>query len=217
MLFSFDRLLSSGMASTPRIDSAVNRSAPIRGALSVARRSHAGQTRDTGFGDIPFIEHPLAVAELLAEQDHSDGVLAAALLHDVFEYTELRRAELVERFGEGVAELVEALTEDLELDLYEERKEEYRERVGAAGADARAIFAADKTANVIVTREAYAEVGESVDTGMEVSLDLKILVWEYDLEMLFDRSPNTPLVERFAEEMVGLWGERAAEERRTLC
>lgn len=205
------------MPSTPRIDAAAERSALVRGALSTARRAHAGQTRDTGFGDIPFIEHPLAAAELLAEQDHSEEVLAAALLHDVFEYTSLGRSELIEGFGEGVAELVEALTEDLELDLYEERKEEYRERVAAAGADARAIFAADKTANVIVTREAYAEVGESVDTGMEVSLDLKVLVWEYDLEMLFERSPNTPLVDRFADEMVGLWGERAAEERTTLC
>ena len=67
MLFSSDRLPSSGMPSTPRIDAAADRSALVRGALSVANRAHAGQTRDTGFGDIPFIEHPLAVAELLAE------------------------------------------------------------------------------------------------------------------------------------------------------
>jgi (p)ppGpp synthase/HD superfamily hydrolase len=205
------------MPSTPRIDSLADRSAMVRGALSLARRAHAGQTRDTGFGDIPFIDHPLAVAELLAEQNHSEEVLAAALLHDVFEYTELSRPELVERFGEGVAGLVETLSEDLDVEIYEERKEEYRERVAAAGADAQAIFAADRTANVVVTREAYAEVGESVDTGMEVTLDLKILVWEYDLEMLFDRSPGMALTERFADEMVGLWGERAAEERTSLC
>jgi (p)ppGpp synthase/HD superfamily hydrolase len=205
------------MPSPSRIDSATGRSALVRDALSTARRAHAGQTRDTGFGDIPFIDHPLAVAELLAEQDHPEEVLAVALLHDIFEYTRLRRSELVERFGEGVTALVEALTEDLEIEPYDERKEEYRERVAAAGAEARAIFAADRTANVIATREAYAEVGESVDTGMEVSLDLKILVWEYDLEMLFDRSPGMPLAERFADEMVGLWGERAAEERTGLA
>ncbi len=205
------------MSSPSRIDSATGRSALVRGALAVARRAHAGQTRDTGFGDIQFIDHPLAVAELLAKQGYPEEVLATALLHDVFEYTKLRRAELVERFGEGVAVLVEALTEDLEIESYDERKKEYRERVAAAGADARAIFAADRTANVIVTRGAYAEVGESVDTGMEVSLDLKILVWEYDLEMLFDRSPGMPLVDRFADEMVGLWGERAGEERTSLC
>jgi guanosine-3',5'-bis(diphosphate) 3'-pyrophosphohydrolase len=205
------------MSSSPRIDSAAGRSGLVRGALAVARRAHAGQTRDTGFGDIPFIDHPLAVAELLAEHGYAEEVLAAALLHDVFEYTRLRRPELVERFGEDVAGLVGTLTEDLDIEPYDERKEEYRERVAAAGADPRAIFAADRTANVIVTREAYAEVGESIDTGMEVSLDLKILVWEYDLEMLFDRSPGVALVDRFAEEMVGLWGDRAAEERATLC
>jgi guanosine-3',5'-bis(diphosphate) 3'-pyrophosphohydrolase len=204
------------MSATPRIDSAAGRSKLVREALAVARRAHGAQTRDTGFGDIPFSDHLLAVAELLAEQDYPEEVLAAALLHDVFEYTELPRAELVERFGEGVAGLVEALTEDLDIDVYEERKEEYRERVAAAGADARAIFAADRTANVIVTREAYAEVGESVDVGMEATLDLKILVWEFDLEMLFDRSPGAAIVDRFADEMVGLWGDRAAEERTTL-
>jgi (p)ppGpp synthase/HD superfamily hydrolase len=204
------------MSSSPRIDSCADRSTLVRDALSVAREAHAGQTRDTGYGDIAFIDHPLAVAELVAAESYPDDVLAAALLHDLFEYTHAGRAELVERFGERVVDLVEALTEDLDIELYEERKEEYRNRVAAAGAGARAIFAADKTANVMVTREAYAEIGESVDAGMPVSLDLKILVWEYDLEMLFDRSPGVALVNRFADEMVGLWGERAAE-RPTLC
>lgn len=195
----------------------VDRSALVRGAISVARCAHAGQTRETGCGEIPFIEHPIAVAELLAEQDYRDGVLAAALLHDIAEYTELCPAELPGRFGEKVSLLVAALTEDLEIDAYEERKEEHRAQVAAAGADARAIFAADKIANVAILREAYGVMGEAVDANLPVSLDQKILVWEYDLEMLFDESPGVPLVDRFAEEMVGLWGERAEEERTSLC
>jgi (p)ppGpp synthase/HD superfamily hydrolase len=200
-----------------RIDLVVDRSALVRGAISVARRAHAGQTRETGCGEIPFIEHPIAVADLLAEQDYPDGVLAAALLHDVAEYTEVGPAQLPGRFGEKVALLVSALTEDLEIDSYEDRKEEHRLRVAATGPEARAIFAADKVANVTVLREAYAVMGESVDVGLPVSLDLKILVWEYDLEMLFDESPGVPLVDRFADEMIGLWGERAEKERASLC
>lgn len=205
------------MSSSSRIDSATERSALVRGALSVARRAHAGQIRQTGSEEMPFIDHLLAVAERLAERGYSDEVLAAALLHDVSEHAEMEPGALRDRFGEEVARLVEALTEDETIPSYEDRKEEHRDRVAAAGADARAIFAADKTANVAVLREAYAVEGEGVDEALPVPLDLKILVWEFDLEMLFEESPGVPLVDSFAEEMVGLWGQRAEGERASLC
>ena len=60
-------------------------------------------------------------------------------------------------------------------------------------------------------------LGEDVDEDLPVSLDIKILVWEFDLEMLFAHSPGVALVERFADEMVGLWGQRAEDERASLC
>jgi (p)ppGpp synthase/HD superfamily hydrolase len=206
------------MSQHSRIDSSAERSALVRDAISMARRAHAGQTRETGCGEIPFAAHPLAVAELLAENGYPDDVLAAGLLHDVAEYTCVTPAELQDRFNGKVALLVAALTEDLEIDSYEERKEEHRKRVAAIGPRARAVFAADKIANVIVVREAYAAIGEMVDASLPVSLDLKILVWEYDLEMLFDEEPGVALVDRFAKEMIGLWGQRAEEEGwRSLC
>lgn len=199
-----------------RIDSKAERSALVRGALSVARRAHAGQSRETGSGEMPFIDHSLAVAERLAEHCYPDEVLAAALLHDVAEHTELEPDALLGRFGEEVTGLVGALTEDPEIEPYEERKKEHRERVAAAGLNAQAIFAADKTANVAILREAYEVVGEGVDARLPVSLDVKILVWEFDLEMLFERSPGVPLVDRFADEMVALWSQRAEGERASL-
>ena len=199
-----------------RLDAKAQRSALVRGALSVARRAHAGQFRQTGCEEIPFIEHSLAVAELLAGHNYPDEVLAAGLLHDVLESSELAAEGLRGRFGDPVAELVEALTEDASLEDYEERKQEHRERVAAAGAPAQAIFAADKVANVGVLREAYAVLGEDVDEELPVSLDIKILIWEFDLEMLFANAPGVPLVDRFADEMVGLWGQRAEGEHAPL-
>lgn len=203
--------------SSSRIESKTERSALVRGALSVARRAHAGQFRQTGCDEIPFVEHLLAVAELLAEHAYPDEVLAAALLHDVAEHAEVEPDSLRGRFGEEVVGLVEALSEDATILDYEKRKKEHRERVAAAGPEARAIFAADKTANVAVLRGAYEVLGEDVGEELPVSLDVKILVWEFDLEMLFAHSPGVPLVDRFAEEMVGLWGQRAEGERATLC
>ena len=153
----------------------------------------------------------------MAEDTYPEEVLAAALLHDVAEHAEIEPESLRGRFGDRVVELVEALTEDTSIEDYEERKQEHRERVAAAGSDARAIFTADKAANVAVLREAYAILGESVDEDLPVNLDVKIRVWEFDLEMLFTESPDVPLVDRFADEMVGLWGQRAEGEQASLC
>ncbi|HEX8689107.1 MAG TPA: HD domain-containing protein [Solirubrobacterales bacterium] len=201
------------MSSSPRIDAEAESSNLVREALSFSRDAHEGDVRETGSGEIPFIEHPLAVAERLAEEGFGEEVLAAALLHDVVEHAEVAHAELERRFGERVAGLVAAMTEEETIERYQDRKEEHRRRVAAAGPDARAIFTADKMANVEVLREAYDIEGEDVDAALPVSLDLKIYVWELDLEMLFNESPGVPLVDRFADEMTGLWGQRAAEAR----
>lgn len=195
------------MSSTPGIDAAIERSDLVKDALETARRAHAGQLR-RGSDGLPYIDHPLAVAERLIKHRHGDEVLAAALLHDVVENSEIEAAEVRERFGEKVAELVEALTEDETIPSYEERKEEHRWRVAKAGPAAMAIFAADKLTNVAMLREAYALIGEGVSDELAVSLDLKIYIWEMDLEMLFDEAPDMPLTGELADEMVGLWADR---------
>ena len=201
------------MSSSPRIDAAAERSDLVRDALALARQAHEEQVRETGSGEMPFIDHPLSVAERLAEEGFEEDVLAAALLHDAVEHSDVELLSLEERYGERVATLVSALTEDETIEPYQERKDEHRKRVATTGHDARAIFAADKMANVEVLREAYDIEGEDVDAALPVSLDLKIYVWELDLEMLFNESPGVALVDRFADEMTGLWGQRAAEAR----
>jgi (p)ppGpp synthase/HD superfamily hydrolase len=195
------------MSSTTGIDAAVERSDLVKDALETARRAHAGQLR-RGSDGRPYIDHPVAVAEILVKYRHRDEVLAAALLHDVVEKSEIEAAEVRERFGEIVAGLVEALTEDPTIASYEDRKEEHRWRVAEADSAALAIFAADKITNVAMLREAYALIGEGVSDELAVPLDLKIYIWEADLEMLFDEAPEMPLTDEFANEMVGLWGDR---------
>lgn len=195
------------MSATPGIDAAIERSDLVKNALETARGAHAGQLR-RGSDGRPFIDHPLAVAELLFKHGYGDEVLAAALLHDVVEKSGIALPEVRERFGEKVAELVGALTEDETIPSYEERKAEHRQRVADADPGALAIFAADKKTNVMMLREAYALIGERVSEELAVPLDLKIYVWEEDLEMLFDQAPDLRLTDEFADEMVNLWGDR---------
>lgn len=195
------------MSSTSGIDAAVERSDLLRDALETARRAHAGQLRRGSDGH-PYIDHPVAVAEILLEHRYGDEVLAAGLLHDVVEKSDIEIDEVRERFGDVVGNLVEAMTEDESIDDYEERKEEHRLRVASADPAAAAIFAADKLTNVAMLREAYALIDERVSDELAVSLDLKIYIWEADLEMLFEHSSKMALTDEFADEMVALWGDR---------
>lgn len=197
------------MSSTPGIDETADRSDLVREALAVAREAHAGQIRTGSSDGMPFIEHPIAVADRLAKHRHCDEVIAAALLHDVVEKTPVELDELRERFGDRVAELVGAMTEDDSIADYERRKKEHRSRVAQADSAAQAIFAADKLTNVAMLRETFALIGEDgVSEELKVPLDLKIYIWEGDLEMLFDEAPGLVLTDEFADEMVGLWGDR---------
>ena len=69
-------------------------------ACSFAAHKHHNQRRKSG--DIPYINHPLEVAQILAAAGVEDvATLCAAVLHDTVEDTETTRAELVEEFGES--------------------------------------------------------------------------------------------------------------------
>ncbi|HVN69922.1 MAG TPA: bifunctional (p)ppGpp synthetase/guanosine-3',5'-bis(diphosphate) 3'-pyrophosphohydrolase [Candidatus Binatia bacterium] len=73
----------------------------------VADAAHAGQRRASGES---YIEHPLAVAGILAELEMDPQTIAAALLHDVVEDTSVTSEQVGEQFGEDVARLVDGVT-----------------------------------------------------------------------------------------------------------
>ena len=79
----------------------------IHRAYLFGEGAHAGQARQSGEA---YIHHPLAVACILAAL-HLDGrSIIAAILHDVIEDTPIARVQLVEEFGEEVAQLVDGVT-----------------------------------------------------------------------------------------------------------
>jgi hypothetical protein len=200
------------MSPSSRVEAVAERSELVCQALDASRKLHAGTVRDVG-DEVPFIEHPLAVAELLAEHELGEELIAAGLLHDTLEYTDLGLGALRESFGMKVALIVCALTEDFEIEDYEERKRELRHRVAATGIEAQRVFAADKIANVIEARDDYVLIQEDVDLGMLVDLDLKILVWEFDMEMLLETDEGEPLFKVLPEELIGLWDQRCTQAR----
>lgn len=76
-------------------------------AFHIAERAHQGQLRKSGE---PYITHPVAVAEILAELGMNTPTIVAALLHDTVEDTPYSLAQLKEDFGNEVADLVDGVT-----------------------------------------------------------------------------------------------------------
>src|SRR5689334_23489884 len=73
----------------------------------VADQAHEGQRRASGES---YIEHPLAVAGILADLEMDRQTIAAALLHDVVEDTSITTEQVAAAFGEEIANLVDGVT-----------------------------------------------------------------------------------------------------------
>jgi RelA/SpoT family (p)ppGpp synthetase len=109
-------------------------------AYRFSEAAHAGQTRQSGD---PYISHPLAVAEILADW-HLDGqTLMAALLHDVTEDTSVTKDEISDTFGKPVAELVDGVSklDKIEFQSAEvAQAENFRKMLLAMARDVRIIL-----------------------------------------------------------------------------
>jgi GTP pyrophosphokinase len=180
---------------TAPIDAAAARSELIARALAKATEAHAGQIRN-GSGGLPYIEHPRMVAATLAARDYDEATLAAALLHDVVEDSDTTVEELRTEFGDEIADLVAALSDDESIESYRDRKDEHRRRVaGVDDGDALAIYAADKLTNMTTLHAAIEGEGMRVADEYKVPLALKLEVWDADAAMLRDEAPDLPLLD----------------------
>ena len=122
----------------------------IKKAFQFSDTAHLGQYRHSGE---PYITHPVAVAELCATWRLDAASIMAALLHDVIEDTGCSQAELIDKFGVKVAELVEGLTklDKLEFQSHAEAQaESFRKMFMAMARDVRVILVklADRTHNM---------------------------------------------------------------------
>ena len=80
---------------------------PVDQAFDLAVDAHTGQRRATGE---PYVTHPIASAQILADLGVDPIAIQAALLHDVPEDTEFSLTDVEEKFGSEVAQLVDGVT-----------------------------------------------------------------------------------------------------------
>ncbi|HWU45875.1 MAG TPA: bifunctional (p)ppGpp synthetase/guanosine-3',5'-bis(diphosphate) 3'-pyrophosphohydrolase [Humibacter sp.] len=97
-----DTLMRTVRTHHPKADLSI-----VERAYTVAERAHSGQKRRSGE---PYITHPVAVAQILADLGIGPKTIAAALLHDTVEDTEYTLDELRSDFGDEIAMLVDGVT-----------------------------------------------------------------------------------------------------------
>ena len=130
-----DKLLEKVSAYNPQADTAL-----IRKAYELARDAHEGQNRYSGD---PYIIHPLAVADILADMHMDQSTIIAGLLHDVIEDTPVTYQELCDTFGQEVADIVDGVTKITKFSFSsneEAQIESYRKMFVSMASDVRVII-----------------------------------------------------------------------------
>ncbi len=112
----------------------------IISAYHFAFKCHEGQYRQSGE---PYITHPLAVANILADMHLDHESLMAALLHDVIEDTDASKEELAQRFSPTVADLVDGVSKLSEIEFTsraEQQAENFQKMTLAMAKDIRVML-----------------------------------------------------------------------------
>ena len=122
----------------------------MREAAEFGAEAHEGQKRLSGE---PYIAHPLAAAQILADLHMDPDTIIAAILHDVIEDTPISKEELAGKFGAPVAEIVDGVTKLDQIQFKsraEAQAESFRKMVLAMVRDLRVILVklADRTHNM---------------------------------------------------------------------
>ncbi|MED1204132.1 HD domain-containing protein [Heyndrickxia acidicola] len=132
----------------------------INKALETASRAHQSQYRKGT--DIPYIAHPAAVGMILLEEGCREEVVAAGILHDTVEDTDVTLEDLRRDFGTEIAYMVEGCSEPDKSLSWEERKLHTIEFLMTASEEIKAIACADKLHNIRSILEDYAKEGDAV-------------------------------------------------------
>nr|WP_090820603.1 HD domain-containing protein [Paenibacillus sp. yr247] len=132
----------------------------INVAIEVATYAHRHQYRKGT--DIPYISHPFAVGMILAQAECDVEVVAAGILHDVVEDTEITLLEIEQRFGRRVAQIVSGVSEPDKSLTWEERKKHTLEFLKTAPLEIRLVSCADKLHNIVSIRRDMEKIGEAV-------------------------------------------------------
>ena len=134
-------------------------------ALIFAVKAHSGtERRGKGY---PYIVHPLEAVEIVATMTNDQELLAAAALHDTVEDTDVTLEQIRAGFGERVAALVAAESDEMpagisEEDSWHSRKQAAIDRLAQASLEAKMVALGDKLSNMRAIARDYAVRGDAL-------------------------------------------------------
>lgn len=135
-------------------------------AIKLAVSAHSGQTRKTNA--TPYILHPMEVASVAGTMTEDLDVLTAAVLHDAVEDTSVSVDEIAAKFGDRVAQLVDAATEDKRdgrppEETWKQRKEAFLKALAeSTDRDVKILWLSDHVTNLWSIYHALQKDGASV-------------------------------------------------------
>jgi GTP pyrophosphokinase len=198
----------------------------VRAAAEFGAAAHLGQKRLSGE---PYIAHPVAAAEILAELHLDADTLIAAILHDVIEDTPTPKAEIAARFGNDVAEIVDGVTKLDQIQFksrQEAQAESFRKMLLAMVRDLRVILVklADRTHNLrtmdaVPPAKRRLVARETLDIYAPVAERLGLYTIKLELEELGFRTlypQRYRVIERALKRAIGNQKEFLAKIRAQL-
>ena len=172
-------------------------------AIVFATKAHSGSFRKGT--NTPYIVHPMEATAIVATMTDDEAVLAAAVLHDVVEDTNYIIDDIKKEFGEDVARLVSAESEDKREDLPSEatwkiRKQETLDHLkNKATREEKMITLGDKLSNIRAIYRDYLEIGDELWNRFNQK-EKSEHAWYYKsiAELLSDLS-DTPAYQEYVE------------------
>jgi guanosine-3',5'-bis(diphosphate) 3'-pyrophosphohydrolase len=189
----------------------------LRGVYELADTAHEGQHRASGED---YIEHPVAVARILADMEMDRATIAASILHDVVEDTVVTSEEVAARFGPEIAQLVEGVTKLTRIPYQSKEDaqvENLRKMFMAMARDIRVIIIklADRLHNMrtlghlpLAKQQTIAR--ETIEIYAPIAHRLGIWKIKWDLEDLCLRYLDPDAYRDIAERVAMKRGEREA-------
>ncbi|TSI05962.1 HD domain-containing protein [Lysinibacillus sp. BW-2-10] len=176
----------------------------IEKAIIFAAKAHEGQMRKST--NIPYITHPFAVGMLLQQTKCSEEVIAAGILHDTIEDTDVTYPQLVEEFSEKIANLVQAASEHDKSLPWEERKRHTIQGLSKASLEEIQVIVADKLHNLRSIREDLERDGETV--WSRFNRGKKDQHWYYSsiVKALSSRKKEFKLIGQLEKEVKAVFG-----------
>jgi myo-inositol-1(or 4)-monophosphatase len=151
-----------------------------RAIVFAVKAHHNTERRGKGF---PYIVHPMEAVEVVATITPDQELLAAAVLHDTIEDTDVTVEQICAEFGDRVANLVHAESDRFveglsEAESWRDRKQEAIDRLAAAPHDAKIVALGDKLSNMRAIWRDYQVKGDELWKIFHVT-DKELHEWHY--------------------------------------